>query len=152
MSGRYNQAFYLSPSADGVTPTPGVIYDGSVALAAAMTTAPVWVKDVDAYSIQFSVPAGSTLVGNIVLQASNDRGNREQTGVGDATMINWTNIVVTDKSTAGALIASKAVVSGGPQALMLADLNCVYRWVRLAFSFTSGTGLARISMQHKGWP
>jgi hypothetical protein len=153
VSGRYNQAWYLSPSGnsnDGVTPNPGVLLDGSTVVNAAMTTVPVWAKDLDAYSIQFSTTGGSTLVGTLTIQGSNDRGNQEQQGKSDGTLANWTTINFWDAG-AGAQAANKAVASGA-NSFILAERVCTYRWVRLVFAFTSGTGNPRCTMQQKGWP
>jgi hypothetical protein len=152
VSRSFAQCFFMQPSGnanDGVTPNPGVFYDGTLALAANMTTVPVWVKDLDAFGIAFSTPAGSTLVGSIALQVSNDKSQREQNGVPDALLQNWVTLSFWDVA-AGAQATTKAVASGA-QALMLSERVCAYRWVRLVFTFTSGTGLAKIALQQKGW-
>jgi hypothetical protein len=115
-----------------------------------MTTVPVFLKDIDAYSIQFSTPAGATLVGSFALQVSNDRGNQEQTGRPDVTMVNWTPLFFTIVATD--VRAATLAVASGAQALMVKEPVCAYRWVRLVFTFTSGTGTPRISLQQKGWP
>ena len=153
MSSRFVENFLMSPSGnsnDGVTPNPGVVYDGTLALAAAMTTVPVNVLNMDDFSIAFSTPGGATLVGTLTLQASNDQSGQELTKTSDKLLQNWETISVWDVG-AGAQAASKAVASGA-QVLLLAERVCTYRWVRLAFAFTSGTALATIRFQAKGWP
>ena len=153
MSTRRTQNFFLSPSGnsnDGVSANPGIVYDGSLALAANMTTAPVNVTELDAYSIGFATPAGSTLVGSVALQASNDQSGQETTKRSDNLLANWQTISFWDVGV-GAQATTKAVASGA-QALLLAEPSCTYRWVRLVFSFTSGTGLAVLRLQAKGWP
>lgn len=153
MSSRWVENFYVSPSGnanDGVTPNPGVVYDGTLALAANMTSAPINVMNLDAYSVAFATPAGSTLVGSLALQVSNDQSGQETTKTSDALLKNWQTLSFWDVG-AGAQAVTKAVASGA-QALLLAEQACVYRWARLVFTFTSGTGLAVVRFQAKAWP
>ncbi|HZU84367.1 MAG TPA: hypothetical protein VE987_15665 [Polyangiaceae bacterium] len=156
MSGRYHQAFLMKPSGnanDGISqPNPLVYLDGSQVVAAAMTTVPVFVANVDGYSIQFATIAGDTLVGTLTLQASNSRGSgQEQTENPDVTLYDWTTIELYDFST-GAFAANKAVASGAATYLIGVPslYNCA-RWVRLVFAFTSGSGHPRVGFQQKGW-
>ncbi len=153
MSSRWVENFFMSPSGnsnDGVSANPGVVYNGTLALAANMTTVPLNVMNMDAWSIAFATPAGSTLVGTLTVQASNDQSGQEHEKRPDSLLQNWEAISVWDVG-AGAQAASKAVASGA-QTLILGERVCLYRWVRLVFVFTSGTGLAVVRFQAKGWP
>lgn len=155
MSDRFNQASYLQLATSAANPivpaaAPNQL-DGTLSQNAAFGCVPVWVKDLDAWGIQFAT-AGGTLVGTLTVQASCERGNTEQTGAPDATLSDWTTIAVLDKTATapGTLVTSKAVASGA-QSILLADLTCVYRWVRLLFAYTSGTGSPRITFHQKGY-
>ena len=153
MSGRYSEQFYLSPSLgnDGLTQNPTVKLDGTVAVSTAIVTVPISVKDVDAYSIQLSTPAGSTLaVGAVTFEVSNDRGAYEQTaGGGDIQMTDWTVLSFWDV-TAGGQVATKALTSGLNN-VMISERGCTYRYVRVRLTTVSGSGLLRVSFQQKGW-
>lgn len=159
MSGRFAQSAWMMPSGnanDGISP-PGAgnpqYFDGTLALAAAMTTVPVPVRDLDGFSIHFATPAGSTLVGTLTLQVSSQRGNTEQTGAPDVTLTDWTTIDFFDPTTATTttFVASKAVASGAQSLILALPYGfCLYRWARLAFAFTSGTGKPKIAFQQKG--
>lgn len=151
MSSRFAECFILRLAAangidDTVPPTP---LDGTeTALVATFKTVPVWTKDLDAFGIAFALGGGSTLAGTITLQVSNDRSQKEQTGQADLNVANWVPISFWDWG-AGAQAASKAVVSGGQQ-FLLGDRVVGYRWVQLVFTFTSGSGQPKISLQQKG--
>jgi hypothetical protein len=145
MSSRFTEAFNLQTTTgnDGFTPS-GTQADGTLVVAAATNFAPVFCKDLDAASIQFTTLGASTLVGILTLQASNDRSNLEQTGRPDA-----------GSTTNCAQATSKAVASGAASLYVVlpgANLAVVYRWIRLVFAFTSGSGNVKASMQQKGWP
>lgn len=154
MSSRYSEAFLLGPSngGDGITPiTSGgnrTLWDGTTVLNAAALSVAVPVFHFDAYGIGFWVPGGSTLVGTLTIEASCDRGNLEQNSQPDATIGGWTPISVWDEA-AGAQAANKAVASGANN-IIIGERYCLYRWVRLRFAFTSGTGSPKVTMQSKG--
>jgi len=144
MSIRVNSSVTLQPASGG-----SAHYDGTTPLAATGNTLPVNVSAVDAYSVQVSLPASSTLAGSFTLQASNDLGAQQSDGVSNAALVsNWVTISAWDQ-TAGAQAASVTIASGAANA-MLAERGCVYRWLRLAFTFTSGTGNPTIILQQKG--
>lgn len=151
MSSRFSEAFPMRlAAANGLDDqVPPVLLDGTeTALVATFKTVPVWTKDLDAYSIHFSTPAGSTLVGTITLQASNDRSQKEQTGQVDLNVANFVVLSVWDWA-AGAQAASKAVASGANQ-ILIGDRVAGYRWVQLVFTFTSGSGSPKVTFQQKG--
>jgi hypothetical protein len=152
VSSRFKAQFYLTESGnsnDGITQGTVLLDGAEPAIVANMVTSPVLVADLDAYSIQFSTPAGSTLVGTLTIEVSNDRSNREQTGAADpGTTVNWTPISMWDWG-AGAQAANKAVASGA-NSFMLGDRVSGYRWARLRFAFTSGSGVPTVAMQQKG--
>jgi hypothetical protein len=152
MSSRFSEAFVMRlAAANGIDDaTPVTPLDGTeAAQVATFKTVPVWVKDLDAFSIHFSTVGGSTLAGTITLQASNDRSNKEQTGQADAgTVANWVAISLWDWA-AGAQAANKAVVSGANQ-ILIGDRVCGYRWLQLVFTFTSGSGSPKLTFQQKG--
>jgi hypothetical protein len=154
MSSRFNKSFWMTPSGngnDGVSPNPGQTLDGNtVTISGAFVSTPVEVKDLDTYSIQFSTPAGSTLVGTLTLEGSNDQSGQETTMRPDVLLQNWQSMSFWDQG-AGAQAANKAVASGA-QSFILAERVCTYRWVRLRFAFTSGSGKPTVSVQQKGWP
>jgi hypothetical protein len=151
MSQQVNHASQLSPSLnnDGVTQNPSVVYNGTVALASGMTTAPIFTKRSDAYSVQISLPVGSTLVGSFALQCSNDLTPDDQSVQSSAQTANWTTLSFWDVGT-GSYLSTKAIVSGA-NSIVLAERGCVYRWMRLVFTYVSGTGDPTITYQDKGW-
>lgn len=117
---------------------------------ATFTTAAVFVGKLDAFSVSFATPAGSTLVGTLTLQVSNDPGNGvAKDGQGNSSLLNWQPLNFWDVG-AGAQAASKAVASGA-QTLILAEQHCTYRWMRLVFTFTSGSGVPTIAFQQKAF-
>jgi len=132
---------------------PNNPFDGAtVTTSAAFTSVPVFVGDCDAFSIEFSTLAASTLAGTLTLQACSHRSSSEGGGasvlgtdLGDAS--NWQTLSFWDVG-AGAQATSKAV-SSGANALILAERACTYRWVRLVFAFTSGSGKPKVSAQLK---
>lgn len=157
MSGRFNQSSRLVLATSAANPllpaaAPNQL-DGTVSVGAAIGTVPIWVKDLDAWGLSFSTPAGSTLVGTLTVQATCDRGMTEQTGAPDATLVNWQTIAVLDKTstTPGTLVASKAIASGA-NVLLIEDMTVAYRWVRFLMAYTSGSGLVTASFQQKGSP
>ena len=126
MISRFSECMTLQQAAaNNVDPqSPPVYLDGTeAAIVASFDTVPVWTKDLDAYSIEFSTPAGSTLE-------------------------NWQTISFWDVG--GGLQAASKAVASGVNALLLADRVCCYRWVRLVFTFTSGSGSPKVSLQQKG--
>ncbi len=152
MSSRFSEAFVMRlAGADGISDAATVTpLDGTeAAQVASFKTVPVFVKDLDAYSIQFSTPAGSTLVGTLTLQVSNDRSSQEQTGKADpGTVTNFVPISFWDWG-AGAQAPNKAVATAANQ-ILIGDRVCGYRWVQLVFTFTSGSGSPKVAMQQKG--
>lgn len=80
-----------------------------------------------AYSIQ-GVWTGGTAVGTFKLQGSNDPGDN---GVGNTANqpTNWTDIS-----------SSSQAISGSPGSILYDVTECSYRWVRLVYTRTSGTG------------
>jgi len=155
MSSRFNRQHYLQPSGnsnDGVTPNPGQNLDGAtVTISAAFVSVPVEIKDLDAFSIQFSTPAGSTLVGSISLEMSNDQSGQETTMTPGVLLQNWVPSIQFFDEAGAALATTKAVASGANQ-FILSIRNCTTRWVRLRFTFTSGSGKPTVTLQQKGWP
>jgi hypothetical protein len=154
VSSRFSQSFICQlAAANGVDPqSPPINLDGTeTALVASFNTVPVYMKDCDAFSFHFSTVAGSTLVGTLTMQASNDRGQKEDIGQPDnASLQNWVPISMWDFG-AGAQAANKAVVTAANQ-LMLGDHGVsAYRWVRLVFAFTSGSGQPKVTFQQKGY-
>jgi hypothetical protein len=155
MSFRANRSFYLTPSGntnDGVSSNAGQNLDGAtVTISAAFVSAPIHVKDLDAYSIQFSTVAGDTLVGTLTLEYSNDQSGQELTETPGVLLKNWIPSTQFFDEGAAALATSKAVASGA-QTFMFSVRNCTHRWVRLRFAFTSGSGKPTVTLQQKAWP
>lgn len=163
MSGRYVQTFVpaISNAADGLTPqTPGVNYDGTNSITATSVSVPWKVQNWDAYSVQLTLGAGSTLVAVMTLEASNDDElllvGPQGGGVANATpsardygLGNFTPISVWDFA-AGAQAASKAIASGA-NSILIGERVCGYRWVRTRLVFTSGAGSPLIRVQAKGY-
>lgn len=132
---------------------PQVKLDGTeAAIIANFNTVPVRTSKVDGYSVQFSTPGGSTLVGVLTVQGSNDRSQMEDTNVADVTVSDWTTLAVIDltSTTPATRVTSKAVASGA-QNILLGDFPCLYRWMRVVFTFTSGSGQPKVTWQQKGY-
>lgn len=153
MSSRWASQFALSPSGnsnDGVSPNPGVYLDGTLAVGAGFTSAPFSVSNLDAFSVQCSTPTGSTLVGSVALQVSDDQSGNELDKIPGVLLQNWVTLSFWDVA-AGAQAVTKAIATGAGS-VMLAERNCSYRWARLVFTFTSGTGNLKATVQQKAWP
>jgi hypothetical protein len=144
-----NTAFTLSTYA-----APSALWDGSTPIAvAAVNSRPIHVRDFDAFAIQISTQASSTLAGSFALQGSNDfdPANIDSAVLPTSTAVqfNWTTISFWDVGT-GAQASTKAIVSGA-NSVMLAERACVYRWLQLVFSGGSGSGNPVIRFQGKGF-
>lgn len=92
------------------------------------------------FSASITLGAAGSPVGTVKLQGCNDLERREN--IEDATVINWFDI-----ATGGDRIVSGAVVAGGT--LELKDPECMYRWLRLSYDFTSGAHTVTIRVSCK---
>lgn len=81
-----------------------------------------------AFSIQVTWSGGSATVGTFKLQASNDPGDNGS-GQGVSQPTHWTDVT-----------SSSQAISGTPGSIMYDVTECAYRWVRLSYTNTSGTG------------
>lgn len=155
MSFRVNRQHYLQPSGnsnDGVSPNPGQNLDGStVTISASFVSAPIEVKDLDAFSIQFSTVAGDTLVGALTLEFSNDQSGQETTMTPGPLLRNWVPACQFFDEAGAALATTKSLASGA-QSFIYSIRQCTVRWVRVRFVFTSGSGKLQATLQQKGWP
>ncbi len=153
MSGRFNQSSWCRASQDGIIDfVPPVVFDGSGSIAGSSTIVPVWLKDTDQFCFHWETVAASTLTGSLSIQVSGQRGNLEQVGKPDATLTAWTTIAYQDPtSTAPNTYIASTAVAAGATSLILVVPVCPYRWARLVFTRTAGTGAPRIAFQQKGF-
>ncbi len=106
---------------DGVSTVPN--------LAASFNLKPIWLGHVAIAAIQVMF-SGAAPTGSFKLQASCDAGNHRASGEANqyATVTNWTDVA----NSATAVSASGSVLWN------IADPG--YQWVRVVWTFTSGTG------------
>lgn len=108
-------------------------------MGASFNSDPVNLISIYAYSIQVSWSGGSVPVGTFKLQGSNDPGDNGS-GQGVSAPANYTDIVSSAQS-----------ISGTPGSILFDVTQCGYRWVRLAYTRTSGTTSVTVaSMNVKG--
>ncbi len=124
MSAEHNITLALDGYAPGINKLDGYVAIGS------FNSAPIPVARWTGYSLSVSCPSTGTPVGTVKLQGCNDMSRNEN--VADALLVNWFDI-----NSGGARIVSQAISSatvGG-----LSDPNAFYRWVRIAYTRSSGT-------------
>lgn len=118
-----------------VTPTDatnGIAIDGYNA-SVTFNTTPQWLGHV--YGFYVSVVFGGTVSGSVKAQACNDR-ERVQ-GVPDSNLVNWVDITS----------ATANFSAGSPIGLNLS--NVMFRWTRLVFTISSGSGVFTSTIQIK---
>lgn len=91
-----------------------------------------------AFSIQCIWSGGAAPIGNFKLQGSND--NADQNGI-NAIIVptNWTDIN-----------SSVQPISGTPGSLLFDVTECSYRWARVVYLRTSGSGTLQANLNTKG--
>lgn len=100
------------------------IIDGTDMSQASLTSKAFWLGHLEHYAIQV-VFTGSP-VGTFKLQISNDAGDSRHDGGGSVT--NWTDL------------SSSSVSISAAGDLMFVAQSAGYRWVRVVYTKTSGTG------------
>ena len=138
-------------------------FDGTNAIAANTWSVPILVQNTDRLAVQVSCPSTGTPSGTIVIQGSNDVGLYEaqatpftggpvETGgqpISDPQLINWATIAFWNEST-GAFVESLAVAGAQSSMITLgSSQQCAPRWVRVAWTNTSGSALLTIRVQQK---
>jgi hypothetical protein len=149
VSHRAVDAFFVQTvGADGASPSQ-VPMDGTHTIAATTTFAGFTTKQLDAYSVQFSVPVTGAPSGSVAFQISNDHGKGlSADGVADPNLLNWSAVEFWDEATGG-FLATKAVA--GAASFVFSFRNCTWRWCRLVWTNTSGTILPTITVQQKDY-
>ena len=109
------------------------------------TSVPVYLGNVDAYSLAFTCPSTGSPVGTVGLQACNDRPRLADQP--DSKLANWIPLYFLPQG--GSTPVSTQSVSGATQVLF-EELVCSYRWVRLVYTATSGSITATAKIQIKG--
>lgn len=118
--------------------TPVVIWTAQALPATGVVTSPqpTLLDQVFGYAIQI-VWAG-TPTGAFKLQGSCDKGYMEPNGV-ITGVSNWTDL--TDLT---------ALAAGSAASAILTDATCMYRWVQIVYTASSGTGMASAVISIKG--
>ncbi|MBV6514156.1 MAG: hypothetical protein FMNOHCHN_03746 [Ignavibacteriaceae bacterium] len=100
----------------------------SVDLSSSWESEGIWLGHISQYSIQLVFTGAPQ--GNFKLQCSNDLGKSSQTNSGwsDEGVVNWTDVAD----------SAQAITAAGDHAWDVADVG--YRWVRVVWTFTGGTG------------
>lgn len=109
------------------------------------TSDALWLGHVANYSIQIAYTGddASNLNGTFKLQGSNDFGRSEVSRADSESLDNWTDI---DNSS-----VSVSSLAYNPTTELWNESNAGYRWVRLVFTNTSGTGsLTSATINTKG--
>jgi hypothetical protein len=99
----------------------------NTAMTADRTTTAVWLGHIITYAIQIVVSGGTSPTGSFILQGSND--NTEVPG----NVVNWATVPN----------ATIAITDNGTVFFNVTDAG--YKWVRVFYDFTSGTGTASYS-------
>lgn len=109
------------------------------AMASSFTSDAVNLINQYAYSMQVTWSGGAAPVGTFKLQGSNDAGDNGP-GQGVSAPTHFTDIT-----------NSPQVISGTPGSILYDVTECSYRWVRLVYTATSGSGtIASAVMNVKG--
>ena len=154
MSQAFSNSFFLEWSPDGYSaaqaqgqPVSAVALDG-YGVTASFTTAPVFVKSLDAFSIQVSDVGGASPNGSFTVQACNDMGKQSSQAQPDVTLQNWVTLTFTNEQT-GARVSSFPLAGAG-SSVLVQEFNCTYRWLRIAWTNTSGSAKLSVRLQQKG--
>jgi hypothetical protein len=108
----------------------------STDMSANITSNAIWLGHIANFAIQLTFTGSPT--GTFKLQASNDEGANDLK-LADASITNWTDVDGSDQ----------AITEAGNH--MWNVQNCGYRWVRVVYTFTSGTGSITVArMNVKG--
>lgn len=109
----------------------------AVSMGATVNSSVADLRDIDNASVQFIWYSGSTPVGAVNIQGSNQV-------VSSATSVaSWT-----DLSTS--IYAGSAAVSGNTGSVLFNLANTGYRWIRAVYTRTSGSGTIDINFNGKG--
>lgn len=110
-------------------------------VAATATGDPFPVKNMTLVSVTLAVTGGTSPTGTFKLQGCNDAGDAQTAGAAAiADLANWADIAN----------ATSAITTNGVTSISVADL--AFRWVRVVFTYTSGTGgTVTARAQAKGW-
>ena len=112
---------------DSIKMTIGGISMVGTSMGSSFISDPQNLFSVYAYSIQVVWSGGSSPSGTFTLQGSNDPGNSNLI-LQDSPPVNWTTI-----SNSG------IVVTGTPGDILYDVTECSYRWVRLVYTYMSGS-------------
>jgi len=107
-------------------------------MASSFNTTGINLISIYAYSIQAVWSGGSSPVGTFSLQGSNDAGDNGS-GQGVSQPVNWSTIT-----------GSSQAISGTPGNILFDVTECSYRWVRLVYTATSGSGTVSATINTKG--
>jgi hypothetical protein len=142
----------LVQSTDGYTPSafPFVPLNGfQPANTATFYSVPINVDGLDTYRYVFATPAGSTLVGTVQLQATVDEVG-SLTGTPNAADLPAADWVPLSFSVNGAAFANSFAVASGANQIALDEAACTYAWLRMLFTFASGSGSPTCKLRGKG--
>lgn len=128
----------FTPNLEGFAVGTNVI-DGYT-IATSFTTNPIPLHHFIGYSVTVSCPSTGSPVGTFKIQGCNDLERRD--GQPDANLVNWFDI-----ASGGDRVVSQAVSNATVGAL--SDPQCMYRWLRIVYTRTSGTITATIKLQRK---
>jgi len=135
-------------SSDGINPIPAPnLYDGTNAIAANRFSVPLLLKYGDRIGIQVSAPSTGAPNGSVAFQGSNDASQLEDPNAyPDVNLVNWSTVSFFDELTFANVI-TKAFA--GAQSYLFTIPTCSYRWLRMAWTNTSGSALLTARAQVK---
>jgi hypothetical protein len=140
----------LVSSTDGVVNVGTALDGASTTITASTYSVPIMTHKWDRIGLVLAAAAGSTLVGALAMQGSSDVSQNEGKGSAtesDANLLNWAPLSFLDQST-GQVIQTKNINTGAfALGFVLDDFG--FRWYRIQFTFTSGSGLliAKVSLK-----
>lgn len=133
-------------AADGVSQqNPPVPIDAYV-VATTWTSAAVFVGRIQGYTVVVSCPSTGTPVGTVKVQGCIDR-NAAMGDKPDENLTTWFDLSFVD-STGAAF--TNATISSASTAIF-EELSCYYRYIRVVYTRSSGTGTFTAKVQLKGF-
>jgi hypothetical protein len=107
-------------------------------LSASFNTDPFSVGLRTSGAVQLVISGSAALNGTVKLQASNDPGNNPMTGMQNVTGVsNWVDVTL-----------PQAITVDGASMIDIASMG--YRWLRLVYTRTAGSGTIAITLNAKG--
>lgn len=136
------------PGTDSTTPVPDNALDGYT-VSASFDSIPFFVGRDLGYTVVISCPSTGTPNATCKLQGCIDPARGEKGDLPDAGLANavWWDLDLLDPQTNTTSVTR--TISGATTAVFMED-SCMYRWIRLVWTNTSGSAVVTARIQFKG--